>query len=186
MTFHSRHLPHYHSIGHPIFLTWRLYGSLPAGRHFPSGTTSGEAFLAMDRLLDSTCTGPLHLRRPDVASMVVEAIHDHERCFGHYQLHCYVVMANHVHVLITSRVEVSKLMQSLKRFTANEGNRILGFTGRAFWQHESYDRLVRDEVEFQRIERYIEANPVHAGLVAVPEDFLWSSARPIDNRPHLR
>jgi REP element-mobilizing transposase RayT len=71
-------------------------------------------------------------------------------------------------------------MQSLKRFTAREGNRILGFTGQPFWQDESYDRLVRDEGEFQRIVRYIETNPVNAGLVAMPEEFPWSSAGPID------
>jgi hypothetical protein len=76
-------------------------------------------------------------------------------------------------------------MQSLKRFTARDGNRILGLTGQPFWQDESYDRLVRDEREFQRIAQYIEANPVNAGLVATPEEFPWSSARPIDNRPQV-
>jgi REP element-mobilizing transposase RayT len=74
-------------------------------------------------------------------------------------------------------------MQSLKRFTAREGNRMLGLTGRPFWQEESYDRVVRDETEFLRIARYIEMNPVKAGLVTAPEEFLWSSGRPIANRP---
>ena len=76
-------------------------------------------------------------------------------------------------------------MHSLKRFTAREGNKILGVTGRPFWQEESYDRVVRDEIEFRRIKRYIEMNPVKAGFVATPEEFLWSSARPIDNRPQV-
>ena len=62
---------------------------------------------------------------------------------------------------------------------------MLGFTGQPFWQDESYDRLVRDGEEFQRIVRYIETNPVNAGLVAMPEEFPWSSARPIDNRPRV-
>ncbi len=78
--------------------------------------------------------------------MVVEAIH--YRDSGHYHLHSFVVMANHVHLLITPRVQVPKLMQSLKRFTAREGNRVLGLSGQPFWQDESYDRLVRDETEF--------------------------------------
>ena len=60
---------------------------------------------------------------------------------------------------------------------------MLGHTGQPFWQDESYDRLVRDEAEFQRITRYIEMNPVKAGLAAKPEDFPWSSAGPIHNRP---
>jgi hypothetical protein len=79
MTFHKRRLPHYHPIGEPVFLTWRLNGSLPAGRNFPSATTSGQAFLEMDRLLDNARGGPLYLRQPQIASMVVEAIHYRER-----------------------------------------------------------------------------------------------------------
>jgi REP element-mobilizing transposase RayT len=76
--------------------------------------------------------------------------------------------------LITPRVQVSKLMQSLKRFTAREANRLLGHTGQPFWQDESYDRLVRDGTEFARIARYIEMNPVRAGLLASPDAFPWS------------
>jgi len=75
------------------------------------------------------------------------------------------------------------LTKSLKRFTAREGNRMLGFTGRPFWQDESYDRPVRNEDEFRRIARYIEMNPVKADLVISPEEFRWSSAWPIANRP---
>jgi REP element-mobilizing transposase RayT len=135
----------------------------------------------MDRLLDNARTGPLYLRQAELAGMVVEAIH--YRDCRHYDLHCYVVMANHVHLLATPLVEVSKLTQSLKRFTAREGNRILGLTGQPFWQDESYDRIVRDDAEFRRIAGYIEMNPVKAGIVSTPEEFLWSSARPIANRP---
>ena len=117
--------------------------------------------------------------------MVVEALRYHEQTLQHYHLHSYVVMPNHVHVLITPRAPLPKVMQSLKRFTGLEGNRILGVTGQPFWQDESYDRLVRDGGEFERIGRYIESNPVRAGLAASPEEFLWSSARPIDNRPQV-
>jgi REP-associated tyrosine transposase len=184
-TFHTRRLPHCHAIGQPIFLTWRLHGSLPTSRSFPPGTISGQAFLAMDRLLDNARTGPLYLREPEIAGMVVESIHHQERALGHYHLHSYVVLANHVHLLVTPCVEVSKLMQSLKRFTAKEANCILSRTGQPFWQEESYDRLVRDETEFRRIARYIDMNPVKAGLVNTPQEFLWSSARPIDNRPQV-
>src|SRR5260370_12579193 len=84
-------------------------------------------------------------------------------------------MANHVHVLVTPSVAVSKLMHSLKRYTAREGNRMLGVIGQPFWQDESYDRLVRDEQELQRIMHYIEMNLVKAGLASSPEEFRWSS-----------
>jgi len=137
----------------------------------------------MDRILDNSRAGPLYLRQPAIATMVVEAIHYRQQCLGHSQIGAYVVMANHVHLLITPCIEVSRLMQSVKRFTAREGNRMLGHTGQPFWQDESYDRLVRNEAEFQRIVRYIEMNPVKAGLAVKPEDFPWSSAGPIGNRP---
>src|SRR5947209_3678311 len=94
-------------------------------------------------------------------------------------------MANHVHLLITPLVPVSKLMQSLKRFTAREGNRIMDVINQPFWQDESYDRLVRDEIEFERIANYIEMNPVNAGVVATPEEFVWSSVRRIANPPQV-
>jgi putative transposase len=138
----------------------------------------------MDRLLDNARTGPLYLRQPEMAKMVVDAIYYREKDLKHYDLHAFVVMANHVHILITPRVPVSKLMQSLKRFTGLEGNRMLGLAG-AFWQDESYDRLVRDGMEFERIVRYIERNPVNAGLAVRPEEFRWSSAWPIGNRPQV-
>ena len=181
--FHARRLPHYHAVGQPLFLTWRLHGSLPPNRPFPQATTSGRAFLTMDRLLDNAGNGPMYLRRPDIAAMIVQAIRYRDP--GHYQLHHFVVMPNHVHMLVTPCVPVPRLMQSLKRFTAREANRILGLTGKPFWEEESYDRLVRDGEEFARISRYIAMNPVQAGLAAEPEQYAWSSFGPITNRPQV-
>ena len=88
-----------------MFLTWRLHGSLPPNRHFSQATTSGRAFVALDRLLDGSTTGPFYLRQPEIATMVVEAIRYRDP--GHYRLHSFVVMPNHVHLLITPRVPVS-------------------------------------------------------------------------------
>jgi putative DNA methylase len=174
-TFHARHLPHYHAVGRPAFVTWRLHGSLPSNRSFAQTGSSGRAFLVTDRLLGSAVTGPQYLRQPEIAAMVVEAIRYRDP--GHYQLHSFVVMPNHVHLLITPRAPLSQVMHSLKRFTAREGNRILGLNGQPFWQDESYDRLVRNDREFAKIARYIELNPVTAGLVTEPGQFLWSGAR---------
>jgi hypothetical protein len=58
-TFHQRRLPHFHPVDRPLFLTWRLHGSLPANRFFPSNITSGRAFVAMDRILDQASSGAL-------------------------------------------------------------------------------------------------------------------------------
>ena len=137
----------------------------------------------MDRLLDGMCTGPLFLRMPAVAKMVMDAIHYRDQ--RSYHLHAFVVMPNHVHLLITPMEAVSKVMQSLNRFTAREGNRMLRLTGQPFWQDESYDRLVRNNTEFERICHYIESNPVTAGMAATPGEFPWSSARRVANPPQV-
>ncbi len=131
----------------------------------------------MDRLLDTARSGPFHLRRPEIARMVVDVLRYQERVLRHYALHNFVVMPNHVHLLVTPLISASKVTQSLKRFTGLEGNRILGASNQPFWQDESYDRLVRDGKEFGQIARYIEMNPVAAGLVNSPEEFPWSSAK---------
>jgi putative transposase len=177
MRYYKRRLPHFDVVGEPLFVTFRLHDSLPNNRVFPTeALTSGKAFLEMDRMLDRAESGPKHLSIPEIAALVVEAIRDGERRFSRYQLDSFVVMANHVHLLVTPSVPSAKWLRTLKGFTAHEANLILGRTGNPFWQSESYDHLVRPD-EHDRIRRYIENNPVKAGLVASPEDFLWSSAR---------
>ena len=64
-------------------------------------------------------------------------------------------------------------MQSLKRHTARQANRILGREG-AFWQDESYDRVIRDNEEHARIINYVLENPVKAGLVSKWEEWQWT------------
>ncbi len=177
MPYYHRRLPHLYKIGHPVFVTWRLHGSLPEHRPFPAErVNSGRAFDAMDRLLDCARGGPRYLAEAVLAEMVAEAIYYGARRLGCYQLHSFVVMPNHVHLLVSPKVALDRVTCSLKGFTARRGNEILGRTGQPFWQDESYDRLVRDAEEFRRITRYIEQNPVRAGLAASPELYPWSSA----------
>lgn len=85
-------------------------------------------------------------------------------------------MPNHIHALLTPRIALPKLMQSIKGRSAREANKILGISGKSFWQPESYDRLVRNPEEFRRIKNYIENNAVKAGLAADRESYRWSSA----------
>ena len=129
----------------------------------------------MDRYLDTTRLGPMYLNQDSLARIVVASLRRGDE-LGHYELGAYVVMSNHVHVLLLPRILPSRLMQSLKGATAREANRILGRTGETFWQAESYDHWVRDEKEWGRIAAYIENNPVKAGLVQRAEDYFWSSA----------
>jgi putative transposase len=174
---YERRLPHWDVVGQPVFVTSRLHGTLPASRVFPpERPSSGKAFVAMDRILDAARHGPAYLGRPEIAELVVNALFDGECKFLRYELHAFVVMPNHVHVLVTPSVPSTKWLGPLKGFTAHAANRLLGVTGRHFWQDESYDHLVRDGREFERIRRYIEWNPVKAGLVDAVEKFRWSSA----------
>ena len=135
---------------------------------------AGHAFVWMDRRLDTARTGALFLRQEAIAGLVVESLYKGAE-LGHYQLGAFAIMANHVHVLLRPLVPPSRLLKSLKGYTAHEANRLLGRTGTPFWQRESYDHWVRDEQEWNRISVYIENNPVKAGM-AKAEDYLWSSA----------
>jgi putative transposase len=169
--------PARYEMGQPVFLTWCLHDSLPRHRVFPKpALNSGEAFVAMDRLLDEARAGAFYLRQPDIADMIVEAIHYNAGKLEHYRLHAFVVMPNHVHLLATPSVALPKLAKSLKGITAKRANAMLSLTGQPFWQAESYDHLVRHEPEFASIRRYIEENPVRAGLVTEASEFRWSSA----------
>jgi putative DNA methylase len=177
MRFYRRRLPHFDQPGQPVFLTWRLHDSLPPHRSFPAAAlNSGQAFAALDRLLDEASSGPFYLRQPAIAKMVAEAIRYNADILGHYVLHAYVVMPNHVHLLVTPAITLPKLTKSLKGITAKRANILLGFTGKPFWQDESYDHLVRGEQEFDKIRNYLEENPVRAGLVKGAIDYPWSSA----------
>jgi putative transposase len=178
MRHYERRLPHWDTIGQALFVTFRLYGSLPTHRVFPpeSLARSGKAFVALDRLLDRGACGPSYLRCPEIAELVVAALQTGERTFHRYQLHAFVVMPNHVHLLVTPNVVATRWLAPLKGFTAYRANELLGSRGRAFWQDESYDHLVRHDAQFERIRSYIEDNPVSAGLVTEAQQYPWSSA----------
>jgi hypothetical protein len=68
------------------------------------------------------------------------------------------------------------IMKSLKGYTAWECNRVLQRKG-TFWQAESYDHIVRDAGEFQRVVNYVLNNPVKAGLVKDWRDWKWNYQR---------
>jgi putative transposase len=176
MAYYERRVPHWQADGKPLFITWHLAGSLPHDRFPPPGAPgAGKAFAWMDRYLDEARSGPIWLRREDIAGMVAGALERSAAGLRHFDLFAYAIMPNHVHVLLQPLVAPSKLMQSLKGFTAHEANRLLNRRGE-FWQCESYDRWVRNAREFDSIRRYIEHNPVSARLAARAEEFRWSSA----------
>ncbi|MDB6017724.1 MAG: Protein of unknown function Protein of unknown function [Pedosphaera sp.] len=192
---HTRgYLPHVKREGASYFVTFRLADSLPQNVLLgfkrqqaeklralaPGAQTAREQIdrefrRQIERYLDRG-VGACQLKRPEVARMVVEALrHFHEK---QYLLDEWVVMPNHVHLLLwpLPNFTLSDILLSHKRHTARQANLILGRTGNAFWQHESYDHWIRDDQEKSRIRRYIRSNPVAAGLCSVPEEWRWSSA----------
>lgn len=174
MAEYRRRLPHFHPDGAYLFVTWRLHGSVPVAEPDVIYPTPGHAFAAQDRAL-GRAPGVLWLTDTRVARRVAVAIRAAERR-NFYELSAWVVMPNHVHLLILPRKPVPQIMHWLKGTTARESNLLLGRSGQPFWQHESYDHWVRNEKEFCRIVAYIEENPVQAGLSITAEDWAWSSA----------
>ena len=176
MSEYRRRLPHFQPNDAYLFLTWRLWVSLPGKVDLSVYSTPGHAFIAHDRALDRRASGPLWLMDSRIADLVAQAIliGEGERHF--YQLCAWVVMPNHVHLLILAGVQVRVLMRWLKGSTARSANWILGRTGQRFWQDESYDHYLRRSNQVHRTVAYIEGNPVAAGLVFSAEHWPWSSA----------
>ena len=79
----------------------------------------------------------------------------------------------------------AQLIKDWKGFTARRINRVLGRRGK-LWQDDYWDRYIRDEAHYRKVVRYIEANPVKAGLVKTPEEWPFSSARFRDEYRRLK
>ena len=176
---YRRNLPHIFPERVPIFFTWRLHGSVPAlGK--PADTSrlesAGEKFKRFDQMLDGASSGPTWMKNPRVATVVAKEIERADECFGRYTLLEYVVMPNHVHLLVLPHHEPRMFMKMLKGMTARRANRILRRASLPFWQDESFDHWCRSIAEVRRIRRYITENPVKCGLVHRAEDWPWSSA----------
>jgi len=183
VTFYRRNLPHWQPEGASLFITWRLHGTLP--RHLAAACTgksacatsesAGLQFRRWDKELDRARFGPRWLSDSRVASCVLDAILHGAEPLGQYRLRAYVIMPNHVHLLIDPYSSVARITRGIKGVSARHGNRILGRVGQAFWQDESFDHWVRTEEELGKIRFYIELNPVRAGLTRHPEEWPWSS-----------
>ncbi len=84
-------------------------------------------------------------------------------------------MPNHVHALICPLVDLSKIVSGIKVTSAKEANRLLNRTG-AFRSRDYFDRCARNSAEERSIMRYIENNPVKAGLCRDASAYAYSSA----------
>ena len=177
------YMPHFDMPSLTQTVTFRLFDSIPhsvLGRwreelqHLPKKDGHLERRKRIDAHLDQG-HGSCYLKDERLANIVQNALlyHDGQR----YSLHAWVVMPNHVHTLFTpeSGWTLTKIAHTWKSYTANECNKMLNRTGE-FWQREPFDRFIRNERHFENAVRYIEENPVKAGLCKKPEDWCWSSA----------
>jgi len=179
MTYYERNLPHWHPPGKWIFVTWRLHGSLPRevlDRLNETEKRLNLRFARAERYLDRANSGPLWLVEPRVAEVVTNCIRHGAEVLSFYRLISFVVMPNHVHLLLDPRTAMKRITGGIKTVSSREANRILGREGQQFWQPESFDHWVRNGAEAEKIRLYIEQNPVKAGLIASAADWRWSSA----------
>lgn len=199
----ERRLPHWMQAGAPCFVTWRTWDSIPesvlqvwirqrndwlrqhgidpAFSAWRSALNELSPALILeyqlhvsDRWNDhlDACYGACVLRRSELAQVVAGSLRhfDGQR----YDLTDFIVMPNHVHLLVAFPDEESMLAQceSWKHFTATKINRRLGPKGR-FWQQDGFDHLVRSIEQFQYLRDYIRDNPRRARLR--PGEFIHES-----------
>lgn len=179
---HKRgYLPHVESPELTQFVTFRLADWLPAEffqtleiKLKSKKITEIEYHREVEKALDLG-NGPTHLRDPRIAKVVADAIlHLND---DKYALRSWVIMPNHVHICFKQipPATVSGIVHSLKGFTANVANEILGQSGR-FWSPDYFDRFIRDRRHLTNVLKYIDENPVKAGLCRTPDDWPWGSA----------
>ena len=138
---------------------------------------------------------PTRLDLPGIPQHVVQRGVDRRPCFvleAHYgeyleylreeagrcgcEVHAYVLMCNHAHILATPRETggIGRLMQSLGRRYVGFFNFSMGRTG-TLWEGRFKSCLVDSDAYVVRCYRYIELNPVRARIVDCPGDYSWSS-----------
>lgn len=108
----------------------------------------------------------------ETAQLMVDVLQTYRKK-GSFELHAFVVMPDHVHVLITPAPAVSteKALQLMKG----------GFSFRLkskmeVWERGHFDRRIKDRSGYEACVAYIHANPVVEGLVGCTEEYVFSSA----------
>jgi putative transposase len=96
----------------------------------------------------------------------------HYRTEGHYKLHAFVLMPDHIHLLLTPQViTLERAVQLIKGGFSRKLESKL-----PIWQRGFTDRRMRDREDFITHRNYIHDNPVRAHLCQRPEDYPHSSA----------
>jgi REP element-mobilizing transposase RayT len=175
--FHRRNLPHLHYNEGEYFITFRLKDSLPSSEvqklkeDLENSTEElsikeKRLFKRYDELLDSGRFGYLTITEEAMTNIIKEILHKYDGLY--YELICYCIMPNHVHLVFTildCGKSLSDIMKRLKGSSAIAINKNLKREG-SLWQAESFDRLVREEKELYNIIKYVLLNPFNANLVS--------------------
>jgi putative transposase len=170
-------LPHLYKEGGSYFVTFRLRDAVaPRPSRLDRQALLKLSAEQIAELTEPPLTlGSCALRKPEVAYMVQNALRHFEG--QRYVLSAWCVMPNHVHAVVTPMTghSPSDILHSWKSFSAHRANKILETLG-TFWERESFDHLIRDLEQFEGFIRYIELNPVVAGLCSKPGLWPYGSA----------
>lgn len=186
----ERNLPHWHQNGVIYFVTFRQADSIPSSKikalqerraawdETHKGDLTEDQIAERDELFSCQIdhwldqgVGSCLLQHSQNSKIVSDALHHFDTV--RYQVDAFVIMPNHVHLLIQPRqgYTLSKILHFIKSFTSHEMNKQLSRKGQ-IWQDESYDRIVRSPEELSHFKEYIRTNPKVAG-VTLSEDALY-------------
>jgi REP element-mobilizing transposase RayT len=182
------YLPHFDSPGLLQGITFRLVDSLPT--HIVAALAEDPHYMAqpakrahIENYLNAG-HGACYLCDLRIGRLVENALlYFHEE---RYRMIAWVIMPNHVHTLIEmfEGYPLHAIVRSWKSYTANKANHILRRAGR-FWSPGYFDRYIRNERHFANAVTYIHNNPVKAGLVESPEEWIFSSASRCGPEPRV-
>ena len=132
-------------------------------RNLPHWTLEGSTYFITFRLSSGSLSAEERV-----------IVRDHLQA-GHgkfYHLAAAVVMTDHVHLLLRPIGEytLSRVMKGIKGVSARLVNQRRGTLGQV-WQDESWDRIVRDDAEFEQKRLYMANNPIKAGLIKADEPY---------------
>jgi putative transposase len=185
-----RNLPHWEQPGRTVYVTFRLGDSIPKSKldqwkserdtwikTHPQPWTDQQKkeyqtqFVERIERWSDAGYGACHLKDPEVRGIVPGALEffDSKR----YDLGTYVIMPNHVHLLVTPREPYSlgEILHSWKSYTSNKINAFLGRRG-TLWMDERFDHVVRSKAHLDWYRRYIAENPAKA-VIPAGEYSVW-------------
>jgi putative transposase len=114
-------------------------------------------------------------RKPEDFEIYLQILADAATRFD-VDIRAYVLMTNHVHLLVTPRADgaASKMMQQIGRRYVSYFNRKYRRSG-GLWDGRFHSSLIESDRYLLACQRYIELNPIRAGMVSKPSEYRWSS-----------